>query len=162
MNEALSDKQILDLFNGKANVISYDQIHNHRSIKSLLHPYGFCIVLYIWKDNPSMSGHWIAIKTHGDKILFFDSLGNDDEELLEHVGKRIAVRNHEDYPYLQNLMNESRYEIEYNPKQIQQSDSAVCGRYSCYFVRNMHNYKSFQSFLSQFGSNKKENDELIL
>ena len=149
MNTSLSDKEILNLFNGKANVISYEEVHNHRSLKSLLDPYNFCIILYVWKDKPCCSGHWVAICVHKNKVLFFDSLGNDDEELLEHVDERVSVRQHEDYPYLQQLIDESRYDMEYNHKQLQQNTSAVCGRYSCYFVRNMHNYKDFKDFLDR-------------
>lgn len=162
MDTPSSDNQIKKLFGGKCNVYSYDQIHLHTSLRSLLEPYGFAIILYIWKDKPSMIGHWVAIAYHNNKVIFFDSLGNDDEELLHNVNDRVAVRQHEDYPYLQNLFDQSNMDVEYNHKKLQQNNSAVCGRYACYFVRNIANYKTLADFLKQFSTNKKANDELIL
>jgi hypothetical protein len=163
MNTAISDKQIKELFNNKANVMSYDSIKQHNTLKSLLAPYGFCILLYVWSDNNGkMSGHWVAIKYHKNSIIMFDSLGNDDCDLLKDVSYPVAVRNHEDYPYLSKLIMDSNIPCYYNPYQIQQDGSAVCARYSCHFVRNIDKYKSLTDYLKLFTKDKKKNDELIL
>ena len=165
MNTSISDREIKNLFNGKANVYSYDEIYKHRSLKSLLHPYGWCIILYIWTDNPSYVGHWVYLgyNKHNDTLIFFDSLGNDDEDLLDKVDRPVSIRTHQSYPYLSNLIDESRLYCEYNPCQLQQSQSAVCARYSCYAARNIHRYKNLYDFVDKnFTKDRRNNDELIL
>ena len=165
MNTSISDRQIKELFNNKANVYSYDEIYKHRSINSLLNPYGFCIILYIWEDRPSYNGHWVYLgyNNKNDTLIFFDSLGNDDEDLLDKVDRPVSIRTHQSYPYLSNLINESKIYCEYNPKQLQQSHSAVCARYSCYIARNIHKYKNLFDFVNNnFTNDRKKNDELIL
>ena len=162
MNESVSDKQIKELFNNKCRVISYDEIHKYNNIRSLLDPWGFCIILYVWNDRPSFSGHWVAVSYYKNNVIFFDSLGNDLDELLKDVPNSCRARTHQDFPYLQDLLEKSNMPILYNPTQLQQDHSAVCGRYACYFVKNIKNYKSFDDFLDQFTKDKKSNDELIL
>ena len=55
-----------------------------------------------------------------------------------------------------------KMDLIYNPRQIQQSDSAVCARYACFAARNLNKYKTFDDFLKEWTNNKKENDEKIL
>jgi hypothetical protein len=166
MNKSVSDKQIKELFNNKCNVISYDEIYKHQSLNSLLHPYGHAIILYVWDDMPSYSGHWVALCYHkNNKLLFFDSLGNSDIELLKEVPRRVSVRTHQSYPYLSNLILKSKCEPEYNMTQLQQDGSATCGRYSCHMIRNIHKFKTLNDYINHYfpnASNKLENDKRIL
>lgn len=162
MNIPISDKQINDLFNGNVRCISYDQIQHYRSLKSLLHPYNFCILLFVWDDIPSYNGHWIYLGKYKDKICIFDSLGKDDIDTVKQVPDDVARRTYQDHPYLSKLIVDSKMDLIYNPRQIQQSHSAVCARYACYAARNLNKYKSFDDFLKEWTDNKKENDEKIL
>ena len=89
MNESISNHQINKLFDNKCRCISYDELHNYRTLKSLLHPYGFAIVLYVWDDIPTYNGHWVYIgygkNKDKNKIILFDSLGHDDIDLNKKV-----------------------------------------------------------------------------
>jgi hypothetical protein len=166
MNNSISDKQILELFNNKCNCISYDEVYKHRSLKSLLAPYGFAIILYVWKDKPNYLGHWVYVgygfNEDKNKIIIFDSLGHDDIDLNSQVDYPTSIRTHQDYPYLSKLIVESRYDTLYNSKQIQQSGSAVCARYSCFCAFNLKKFKNFEDFLKLFNKSKLSNDKLIL
>ena len=162
MNQPISDKQIKNLFNNNVRCISYDEIHKYRTLKSLLHPYGFIILLFVWNDIPSYNGHWIYVGKYKDKICIFDSLGKDDIDTVLQVSDDVAKRTRQDYPYLSKLIVESKMDLLYNPRQIQQSDSAVCARYACFTARNLNKYKSFDDFLKLWTNDRKSNDELIL
>ena len=166
MNESISNRQIKNLFNNRCNCISYDELHNYRSLKQLLYPYGFAIILYIWDDIPNYNGHWVYVgygknKDEG-KIILFDSLGHDDIDLNKKVDYPTSIRTHQDYPYLSKLILDSKSDLLYNPNQIQQSNSAVCARYSCYCALNLDKFKDFEEFLHTFNKTKLMNDKLIL
>ena len=162
MNEPTSDSQIKRLFNGNVRCISYDEIQNFRTLKSLLHPYKFCILLYVWDDIPSYNGHWLYIGYYKDKVCMFDSLGKDDIDTVQQVPEDVARRTYQNHPYLSKLIIDSKMDFIYNPRQIQQSGSAVCARYACYAARNLHKYKSFDDFLKEWTNDRKKNDEKIL
>jgi hypothetical protein len=166
MNESISNHQINKLFDNKCRCISYDELHNYRTLKSLLHPYGFAIILYVWDDIPTYNGHWVYIgygkNKDKNKIILFDSLGHDDIDLNKKVDYPTSIRTHQDYPYLSELIINSKSDMLYNPKQIQQSDSAVCARYACYCAINLHRFKEFDDLLKLFDKSKLSNDKLIL
>jgi hypothetical protein len=162
MNEAISDKQIKELFNGNVRCISYDEIHKYRTLKNLLYPYNFCILLFVWDDIPSYNGHWVYVGKYKDKIAIFDSLGKDDIDTIKQVPNDVARRTYQDHPYLSKLIVDSKMDLIYNPRQIQQSHSAVCARYACYAARNLNKYKTFDDFLKEWTDNKIENDNKIL
>lgn len=166
MNEPISNHQIEKLFNRKCRCISYDELQKYRTLKDLLYPYGCAIILYVWEDKPAFNGHWIYIgygkNEDKDKIILFDSLGKDDIDLNKQVEANVANRTHQDYPYLSKLIVESKRDLIMNPKQIQQSSSAVCARYSCYCARNLDKFKNFGLFMKQFDKSRLDNDKLIL
>jgi hypothetical protein len=162
LDQPISDKQIKKLFNGYVRCISYDEIINYRTLKSLLYPFGFAILLYVWDDIPSYNGHWLYIGYYKDKVCMFDSLGKDDIDTVQQVPEDVAKRTYQNHPYLSKLIINSKMDFIYNPRQIQQSDSAVCARYACYAARNLNKYKSFDDFLKEWTNNKKQNDEKIL
>jgi hypothetical protein len=166
MNEPISNHQIDKLFNNKCRCISYDELKTYKTLKQLLYPYGCAIILYIWEDKPSYNGHWIYLgygkNKDKDKVILFDSLGKDDIDLNLQVPYMTSIRTHQDYPYLSKLILDSKMDLLYNPKQIQQSHSAVCARYSCYTARNLNKFDSFDDLLKQFNKSRLENDKLIL
>jgi len=166
MNEPISNHQIEKLFNKKVRCISYDELQKYRTLKDLLYPYGFAIILYVWEDLPSFNGHWIYLgygkNEDKDRIVLFDSLGKDDIDLNKEVGAGVAMRTAQDYPYLSKLIVESKRDLLLNPNQIQQSSSAVCARYACYCARNLDKFKNFGLFMKQFDKSRLDNDKLIL
>jgi hypothetical protein len=162
MNQPVSDKQIKKLFDNKVRCISYDEIQNYRTLRSLLYPYNFCILLFVWDDIPSYNGHWVYVGKYKDKICIFDSLGKDDIDTVSQVSNDVAKRTYQDHPYLSKLIVESKMDLIYNPRQIQQSHSATCARYACYTARNLNKFKTFDDYLKLWTNDKKENDEKIL
>ena len=129
----LSDSDMLDLVKGKANLVTYSEIHKYRSIDELLAPYGACIILYETKPH---FGHWVCLTLHDGLIEYFNSYGSlnngglpDDE--LKHIPKAFAKESHQDKKYLTKLLVECDYELSYNEFQFQELDNHVkdCGRW---------------------------------
>jgi len=165
MNEdkPFSDKDILKAFNGKMKVIGYDEIHKYRTLTDLLHPYGAVVILYIWNDKPSYNGHWCCVKQVKDgTIIFFDPFGDYDPKILKNVGRGVGVRTHQDFPYLDNLLKSQYDTVIYSTKKLQDDSSSTCGRWCCYFLRNIDKFKNIDAFNASFSDNTKANDKKII
>ena len=164
MDKALSDGNIKEAFGGKMKVIGYDEIHKYRSIHDLLSPYGAVVILYIWQDMPSYEGHWVCIKQMKDgTIIFFDPFGNYDKKILKDVSKSVSVRTNQDFAYLDDLLkSQDFYKVIYSTKKLQDDDSSTCGRWCCYFLRNIDKIGDIDKFNAMFSDNTKKNDKQII
>lgn len=126
---ALSDKQVLKLIDGKANLILYPNIHKYKNIDEILYPYGACIILFEAKPR---YGHWCCIFKINNKLLeFFNPYGGYPDDSLEYIPIDFRLKSYQFYPYLSILMYNSPYELSYNEYKFQKhgNDIKTCGRW---------------------------------
>lgn len=126
---ALSDQNLLDLIDHKANLILYPDIHHYKSLDQMLNPYGAAIILFCARPN---YGHWCCIfKRTNNLIEFFDPYGSIIDEQLQYINKNYRKKSHQDHTYLTKLMIKSPYELSYNNYPFQHLKDGVktCGRW---------------------------------
>jgi hypothetical protein len=130
---SLTDEDLTKLL-GNCDIVSYDKIHKMHNINELFQKNNYCVLLYQTEKN---YGHWtVLLKRHspklGEIIEFFDPYGEGPDEQLNYVSPEEKIKNHEDHPYLLELLNESGYPIVYNdyPFQDDHSDIRTCGRWA--------------------------------
>lgn len=157
MDIALSDKQVLELVNGKANIILYPDLHKYHSIDDLLFPYGACFILF--ESQPNF-GHWCAlIKLDNQNIEFFNPYGGYPDDGLEYIPPKFRIETNQDYPYLSYLMINSNYNLSYNEHRFQKHNKNIrtCGRWSAMRIL-LKNY-SLDEFTNIFLN--KNSDRLV-
>jgi hypothetical protein len=160
MDYSLSNKDIMNFFDGKLNMMTYDQIANCRTIDEVLGPYEKCVILYFWQDKPKV-GHWVTIfKTPRNTVEFFNSFGSVPDKTLDEIPTEFKNKHGEGFKSLCKLLYESPYEIEYNDKCLQDDTSSVCGRYV--ILRLCTEMIPIETFQKLFTKNKRKNDELVL
>jgi len=130
---ALSDKQVLKLINGRANLILYPDLHKYKNIDEILNPFGACILLYEAKPK---YGHWCCIFKVNDKLIeYFNPYGGFEEgfpdDSLEYIPIDFRLKSNQYYPYLSILMYNSPYELSYNEHPFQKHGVNIktCGRW---------------------------------
>ena len=129
---ALSDRDLLYLLDGKANIVLYPDLAEMTSLDEVLGESGAAIILYCSK--PSY-GHWCAlIRGVGDdygKVEFFNPYGGFPDDSLELLDPQWARRSKQDEPKLSLLMIDSPYELSYNqyPFQAYGRGIKTCGRH---------------------------------
>lgn len=157
MNIALSDKQVLKLVDGKANIVLYPDLHKYNSIDDLLVPYGACFILFEAKP---YYGHWCAlIKLDDHTIEFFNPYGGYPDDSLEYISKEFRKESNQDHPYLSYLMMNSPYQLSYNEHKFQKRGNNIktCGRWSA--MRIMLKDLSLSEFTKMFLN--KNSDKLV-
>ena len=93
--------------------------------------------------------HWIALAVYQNNIFICDSLGgiNPSNSLpIELID------------YLNILTNDKTI---YMTKQLQPSNSELCGKYCILFIKDMSINNSFCQFLSIFTTDKTKNDSIV-
>jgi hypothetical protein len=132
-NIALSDKEVIKLVKGRANLILYPDLYKYKNIDETLEPYGACILLYEAKPK---YGHWCCIfKVNNNLLEYFNPYGGFDEgypdESLEYIPMDFRLISNQDYPYLSLLMYNSPYDLSYNEYKFQKHDKNIktCGRW---------------------------------
>ena len=127
---ALSNTDVLDLVNHKANFITYDKLAHSKHIDDILGSYGACIILFLTREK---FGHFCCIfKIDKNELHFFDPYGYmPDEQLDFEIDKNTRKKRHEDFTYLLWLLLNSGYKVTYNEIQFQQDSANVstCGRH---------------------------------
>jgi hypothetical protein len=161
MNKALSSQNLKDMFDGKINIYTYDELSKYHTIDELLAPYGRCIILYFWQTEPSTYGHWTAcFKLSNGDIEFYDPFSSIPDENLKEIPKSFRQKNGQDYPYLTKLLYECPYKIHYNDFTTQNEKSSVCGRYCALRVANAD--LDIDTFNKLWTKNTNNNDKLVL
>lgn len=130
MDIALSDKQILRLVNGNANIVLYPNLYKYKSIDQLLSPYNACFILF---ESRPYFGHWCAlIKIDNKTIEFFNPYGGYPDDGLKYIPEDFRKISNQDYPYLSYLMINSPYDLSYNEYVFQKHGKNIrtCGRWS--------------------------------
>jgi hypothetical protein len=126
---ALSDKEVLQLVQGRANIILYPDLYKYEMLDEILEPYGACFLLYEAKKN---YGHWCCVfKTDHNSIEMFDPYGGYPDTQLNYIPANFRKVSHQDVPHLSYLMYNSPYELSYNEHDFQghKSDIKTCGRW---------------------------------
>lgn len=163
MNKALSMEDIKNIFDGKIQCLTYEDACNKaKRIEDLLYPHNNCIILYIFEGRNN--GHYVALKKHNNKIIFFDSYGRTDKQILDGIDDDIRMINDEEYPYITQLLKKYNGKVTINKKVLQDNKSSVCGRWCSFILRNIDMFNSLNELLSHydFSDNTKENDKKIL
>lgn len=134
---SLSNFDLMKLVDGKAKVVTYDNLYKYKNLDHLLYPYDAVFLLYLFKPK---YGHWVALTKRNNVVEYCDSYGKPPDEVLEHIPKLFAKKSHQDYPYLSKLLWESPYNIEYNDYNFQKhgNDIRTCGRFAALRVIFKH------------------------
>jgi len=159
--KSLTDKDIKKIFNNKIKVLLYSQLHNYKNIDELMKPFDKVIILYVFRINPEnggLQGHWIALKKEKKKITFFDSFASIPDATIIKLPKDIKHKFKEDYNQLSKLLYNSKYDLAYNSKTLQDNKSNLCGYYC---VGYLCSDLSVDDFSNLFTNDKKSNDALI-
>ncbi len=116
----LSDADIMNICNGKANLVLNSNLYKYKTLDKLTYPYGACILLYD-KDDGS-PGHWCCITKNKYGYEYFDSYGYYPDYVLQQIGGK---------SYLLNIISNTKENVYYNKTKLQKSRSNVstCGRY---------------------------------
>lgn len=138
----LNGKQLHNLVEGKANLMTINSLKNYDNIDQVLGKYGAVILLYEAKRG---YGHWCCLyKKNRNTLFFFDPYGLGPDEQLEN--------NTYSKPYLTYLLNDSRYDVEYNEKDLQKycKNIATCGKFVAMklLFRSLPNNKFLNLFLN--------------
>jgi|SRR5580698_7220132 hypothetical protein len=137
LKQPLSEKEILQLVEGKARVVTHPEIKSYKIIERLLGKHEACIILYVTHilEDGSVYGHWCCVfrapwaqKT----ISFFDPYGNPPDNAISHMGNE-AIEEYGQEKDLSNLLNDwirRGGHVVYNiaPLQQREAGNAICGR----------------------------------
>lgn len=157
---SLSNDEVLQLIDGKANLVTYTQLKNYKNIDQLLGKYGACVILYLTKKN---YGHWTCIFKINKKTLeIFDSYGIfPDDELNFKMNDNFRIVSGQNYPHLTYLLYNSPYDLTFNEYQFQKKgrDVATCGRHVA--TRLLLRKLSLENYKNLLTSDKYTPDEFV-
>jgi hypothetical protein len=128
----LSDTEVLNelrkMGNINANLVTYPEIKNYRTLDQLLGPSGVCVILYLWKEG---YGHWVCVTKHENLIEYFDSYGKFPDVYLDEIPEPFRSQSGQTEASLSKLMKESPYDLSYNeyPFQKEADDISTCGKW---------------------------------
>lgn len=136
----------------KVSTIIYDDLVNY-SFEEILN-LGSTFIFY---QNPNSDiGHWCVLFYHHDNrvIEFFDSMGNDIDEVNVKIGNRRLNYFAQMYaPY----RNQIKYV--YNKKQLQSNYSNICGKYA--ISRLMSSKVPQDYYMKVFRNSALKPDQLV-
>ena len=160
---ALSNKDILQLLDGKASIVLYPQLHKFHNIDQVLGPYGACILLFEAKPK---YGHWCCLwKLNPTTVSFFNSYGGYPDDSLEYINDEFRRNTNQKYPILSQLLLDSPYELTYNDIDYQKhkQDIRTCGRHCVVRLkcRNLTD-EEYEEFIKYYCKELRINpDELV-
>ena len=161
ISKSLSGTQVLNLLDNKANLFSYSQLHNIKSIDDLLGQYKKCVLLYHTSKN---YGHYCCVWEYNNTIFFFDSYGGIVDSQLNFLPKDLKQELNSNHNYLIRLMYNSGKNVEFNQYQFQSREPNVttCGRWVINRLRFPEiSIDEYHNIFKQ-SSNYISNDELIV
>lgn len=148
---SLSDGEILDWIDGKANVLTYSNLENFDDIDDVLGPHNALILLYQTTD-PSY-GHWVCLFKNGDEINFFDPLGIFPDKEIDLIPKKMRKVFYDDDKHLTRLLYNYGGKIVYNEVPLQKNIDGVntCGRHvACRLIFRDIPQDDYISFMKKF------------
>jgi hypothetical protein len=126
---ALSNHDIMQLLDGRANIILYPNLHTYATLDEVLGPYGACVILY---ESQPRYGHWCCVfKINETDLEFFNPYGGWVDDALKHIPCHFRKVSNQCYPYLTYLLLKSSYRLFYNEFPLQQYKKNIrtCGRH---------------------------------
>lgn len=154
---ALSNFEILELVDGKANFVLYPELINYSSIDEILEPYGACFLLFEAKPR---YGHWCCLfKLDDNTIEFFNPYGGYPDDSLNLIPLHFRMVSNQYYPYLSWLMINSKYDLTYNEHKFQKraKNTKTCGRWCA--TRILFRNISLKDFTKLFKN--KNGDKIV-
>lgn len=136
MNEPLTGKDMMTLFNNRVKIVLYSDLGKYDNIDQLLEPYDVVIILYEFER---FYGHWTILYRYDGQIYFFDSYGYILDDELDLVPMNFRIENDMVFPHLTYLLSLNGG-VDYNQYKFQKSggDIATCGRWCYYRYENKH------------------------
>lgn len=126
--KALSENDILRLIDGKANLMTYNQLQKCKTLDEALGKDKALVLLYEVAPN---YGHWTCVFDRNGTIEVFDSYGMYPDDEIDFVPKQFKKLNYKKLRYLSKLLYESKKRIEYNEVPLQSDEEGIstCGRW---------------------------------
>lgn len=149
---ALSNYDLIEMLDNKANIITYPELKNFNRIDDVLGPTGAAFILF---ETEPRYGHWVALMKRGKTIEFFNSYGGWPDDTLEYIPEDFQKKSNQDKTYLTKLLLDSPYEIEYNEFPFQKQDAKIrtCGRHSVVRLLlkdlDIYQYKKFLDIIKK-------------
>ncbi len=139
------------------NLVLYSEIHDMNNVEQLFGGLKFAILLYEYK---SRSGHYVLLSKYDDgkTIEYFDSIYQFPDIVLKKMNMNLRKSLNEDKAYLVNLLDKSRYDIEYVDFMLQGKKTSTCGRWCG--LRMRYSDVSIDIFIEFFKSYNCSPDEL--
>lgn len=153
----LSGHNLLQLVDGKANIVLYPNMHYYKNIDQLLDPFDACFILFESKPN---YGHWcLLFKINPHTIEFFNPYQGFPDDSLKFINKQFKSITNQDFPYLSHLLYNSPYDLTYNEYPFQKfaNDISTCGRWCA--IRLIYKYFDLRLFAYLFFN--KFGDDLV-
>lgn len=147
-NIGLSDKQLLELVNGKAKIVLYPEITKYKTLDQLLYPYDAVFLLY---ESRPRWGHWNLVhKISKDTVECFDPYGTVIDDQLYDIEPSFRKASKQEIPWLSYLLYHSPYNIDYNEYQFQSNSINVktCGRWCV--IRLYYSFLTLSQFRDLF------------
>lgn len=154
---ALSNKEIMELVDHKAQVILYPDLYKYSTIDEILGPYEACFILFESKPN---YGHWcLLFKLNHNTLEFFNPYNGYPDDSLEYIDPHFRLQSNQELPYLSILLYNSPYKLTYNEYHFQKRNKNIktCGRWCA--VRLICRNLSLKKFANIF--NNKYGDLLV-
>jgi hypothetical protein len=132
-SKALSESEILDLIDGKANVLTYSELENIKNLSDALGENDAFVLLY--QTLNKNYGHWTCVfKVDEFTIEFFDPYGILIDDEMDFVPEYFKNTNYKKFRYLTKLLYDSGYTIIYNEYPLQAESTSdeiinTCGRW---------------------------------
>lgn len=129
MDISLSNDDILELIDGKANVLRYSELENYDDINDAMGDNNALLLLYQTTDKNY--GHWTCIFRENNKLNFFDPLGIIPDDEIDWIPKNKRKVKYNNNRHLTKLLYNSGYDVVYNeiPLQKESDDINTCGRH---------------------------------
>ena len=158
----LSDKEIVDLLDGRTVVRKYNELDRFDTIDELIAPYGNCVILLETAQN---YGHWICIKKTGNMISFFDSYGGFPDNQKHYVNEDFLKRSGQKYNKICELLHKAsfNYLVEFSNRKLQDIKKpkiATCGYWCVCFIKSGLTVDDFYDWLNSF--KVRDKDSLVV
>lgn len=127
-DKSLSGDDLINLVDGKANILTYPELSQYKNIDQCLKPHNALIILVETKKN---YGHWVCLLKNGKTLEYFDPYGLKVDDALKFIPAHFRMENNEKFPHLSYLLLNSKYELVYNHYKLQKfmKDVNTCGRH---------------------------------
>lgn len=138
VSKPTSGRELLELVNYEANVISYRDLHKFDSLEELMDGYKCTFLLFEVKPH---TGHWtMLVKLDNGDLEFFNSYSGYPDVSLSFIPKEYRKISNQLIPYLSYLFYTYPGDIVYNQYKFQKSGAKykTCGRHCVVRYWNKH------------------------